>query len=116
MPLPLPNLDDRTYDDIVAEAISLIPQEYPEWTDHNPSDTGIVLIELLAWLTEMVLYRVDRVGDRNIASFLSLLQGQPVDLPVERSPDERKAKKNQQQTSPLFFRTLSFGGGFYQSA
>jgi hypothetical protein len=53
------NLDDRTYADLVAEAISQIAVEYPEWTDYNPSDTGIILIELLAWLTEMTLYRAD---------------------------------------------------------
>lgn len=75
MPVPLPNLDDRYYADLVDEAISLIPIEYPEWTDHNPSDTGIILIELLAWLSEMVLYRVDRIPDKNMETFLQLLNG-----------------------------------------
>lgn len=75
MSLPLPNLDDRTYADLVEEARSLIPIEYREWTDHNPSDTGIILIELLAWLTEMVLYRVNQVPDKNMATFLQLLNG-----------------------------------------
>ncbi|MEG4495034.1 hypothetical protein [Microcoleus sp. D3_18_C4] len=75
MPLPLPNLDDRTYADLVEEARSLIPIECREWTDHNPSDTGIILIELLAWLTEMVLYRVNRVTDKNVETFLKLLNG-----------------------------------------
>jgi len=75
MPLPLPNLDDRTYADLLEEARSLIPIECPEWTDHNPSDTGIILIELLAWLTEMVLYRVNRVTDKNVETFLKLLNG-----------------------------------------
>lgn len=75
MSLPLPNLDDRTYADLVEEARSLIPIECPEWTDHNPSDTGIILIELLAWLTEMALYRVNRVTDKNVETFLKLLNG-----------------------------------------
>lgn len=70
MSLPLPNLDDRTYADLVEQAISQIPIEYPEWTDHNPTDTGIILIELLAWLTEMVLYRVNQIPDKNIETFL----------------------------------------------
>ncbi len=91
MPLPLPNLDDRTYADIVEEAISLIPSEAPEWTDHNPSDTGIVLIELLAWLTEMVLYRVNQIPDRNQAAFLTLLKGEPWKLPDNKSPAEQNA-------------------------
>ena len=75
MPLPLPNLDDRTYADLVEYARSLIPNEYPEWTDHNPSDTGIILIELLAWLTELVLYRVDQVPNETLQTFLVLLNG-----------------------------------------
>ena len=81
MPLPLPNLDDHSYVDLVEEAIALIPVEAPEWTDHNPADTGIVLIELLAWLTEMVLYRVNQISEQHQAAFLTLLKGQPWDLP-----------------------------------
>ena len=80
MALPLPNLDDHTYADLVEEAISQIPIEYPEWTDHNPTDTGIILIELLAWLTEMTLYRVNQIPDANYASFVSLLKGEPWQL------------------------------------
>jgi len=75
MPLELPNLDDRTYDDLVAEALSLIPNYAPEWTNHNPSDPGIMLIELFAYLTEMQLYRQNRITEANIRSFLKLLKG-----------------------------------------
>ncbi|MEG4343070.1 baseplate J/gp47 family protein [Microcoleus sp. A003_D6] len=77
MSIPLPNLDDRTYAELVELAYSQIPIECPEWTDRNPSDTGIILIELLAWLTEMLLYRVDRISDRNRETFLKLLKGEP---------------------------------------
>ncbi|MDB9315304.1 baseplate protein J [Spirulina sp. CS-785/01] len=83
MPIPLPNLDDRTYADLVEDAIAQIPIEAPEWTDHNPSDTGIILIELLAWLTEMVLYRVNQIPELNQAQFLSLLKGQPWVWPTD---------------------------------
>lgn len=96
MSIPLPNLDDRTYADLVEEARSLIPIECPEWTDHNPSDPGIILIELLAWLTEMVLYRVDRVPDRNFATFLTLLKGKKWELPDNLSSDEQNASLKQE--------------------
>lgn len=89
MPLPLPNLDDRSYADLVAEAVALIPVEAPEWTDHNPSDPGIVLIELIAWLTEMVLYRSNQIPNRNQAAFLTLLKGQPWTLPPNLSISEQ---------------------------
>ncbi|MCO5188698.1 MAG: hypothetical protein M9918_10945 [Anaerolineae bacterium] len=73
MTLPSPDLDDRTYEDLVAEAQALIPALYPQWTDHNPTDPGIILIELFAWLTEMVLYRINRIPRANYETFLRLL-------------------------------------------
>jgi phage-related baseplate assembly protein len=71
--IPSPNLDDRTFDDIVQEAVRLIPQYCPEWTNHNRSDPGITLIELFAWMTEMTLYRLNRVPDKNFLAFLELM-------------------------------------------
>ena len=73
MPLPVPNLDDRTFQDIVNEARRRIPEYCPEWTDHNLSDPGITLIELFAWMTEMLLYRINKVPDRNYVKFLELI-------------------------------------------
>lgn len=75
MPIPLPHLDDRTFDDLVAEGKRLIPGYAPSWTDHNPSDPGITFIELFAFLTEMLLYRVDRVSEANKRAFVKLLRG-----------------------------------------
>jgi hypothetical protein len=75
MPIQLPNLDDRNYDDLVAEAISLIPRYAPGWTNYNASDPGITLIELFAYFTEMLLFRLDRIGRENKINFLRLLLG-----------------------------------------
>lgn len=75
MPLQLPNLDDRSYNDLVQEAIALIPTHAPDWTNYNPSDPGITLIELFAYLSEMLLYRQNQVTDDSIVSFLKLLNG-----------------------------------------
>ncbi|NET61768.1 MAG: hypothetical protein F6K47_38295, partial [Symploca sp. SIO2E6] len=75
------------YDDLVQEALSMIPTYAPQWTNHNPSDPGITLIELFAYLTEMLLYRQNRVTDENLRMFLKLLNGlyweQTQDLPQE---------------------------------
>jgi hypothetical protein len=73
MPLNMPNLDDRTYADLVQEALSMLPHYAPEWTNHNPSDPGITLIELLAYFTEMLIYRLNRVTRENKLKFLWLL-------------------------------------------
>lgn len=75
MPIPLPNLDDRTYAELTAEAQTLIPSLYPRWTNHNPSDPGMTLVELLAWLTEMLLFQVNEIPPVNTEKFLKLLNG-----------------------------------------
>ena len=68
-----PNLDDRVWTDLVAEARALIPSYAPKWTDHNPSDLGIALVELFAYLVEGLIYRLNRVPDKNYIAFLNLL-------------------------------------------
>jgi len=75
MPLSLPNLDDRTWADLVEEARALIPAHAPQWTNHNPSDPGITLIEAFAYLAEMLIYRLNRVSESNVRAFVRLLDG-----------------------------------------
>ena len=73
MPLPVPNLDDRAFQDLVNETRSRIPLYCPEWTDHNLSDPGITLIELFSWMMELVIYRLNKVPDKNYVKFLELI-------------------------------------------
>ncbi len=75
MPLPLPNLDNRTYTDLVDEIRTLLPGLAPAWTDYNPSDPGMALVELMAWLTDMTLYRVNQIPEASYDTFLTLLNG-----------------------------------------
>ena len=78
MPLPLPNLDDRRWADLVDEGRALIPRYAPKWTDHNIHDPGITLMELFAWLTEMTVYRLNRIPERHLRKFLSLIGFNPI--------------------------------------
>src|SRR5262245_36820699 len=71
--LPLVNLDDRTWQELVDQAKALIPRYTPEWTDHGPADLGITLIELFAWLVEGMQYRLNQVPDRTFAALLNLV-------------------------------------------
>ena len=74
MPLPEPILDDlRFQQDLVDEARRRIIRYCPEWTDYNLSDPGITLIELFAWMTEMIVYRLNRVPEKNYIKFMELL-------------------------------------------
>lgn len=75
MPLTLPNLDDLTFTDLMTEARAMIPAYVPGWTNHNEADPGITLVELFAFLTEMLTYRINRITDANNLAFLRLMKG-----------------------------------------
>jgi hypothetical protein len=73
MPIKPPNLDDRRYADLVREARALIPQYCPEWTNLGDADPGITLVQLFAWMTEMTIYRLNRVPDKTYVHFLNFI-------------------------------------------
>jgi predicted phage baseplate assembly protein len=68
-----PRIDDRRFDDLVAELRARIPRYTPEWTDLNDSDPGITLVQLFAFLADMLLYRMGRVPELNYLKFLELI-------------------------------------------
>src|SRR5215218_5349931 len=69
----LPPIDDRTYEQLVAEARVRIPSYTPEWTDLNDNEPGMALVQLFAWMTDMLLYRMGRVPELNYLKFLELI-------------------------------------------
>lgn len=71
--LPNSDLDDRAFKDLVEECLLRIPRYCPEWTNHNPSDPGVTLIELFAWLTDQMQLRFNQVPRRYYVAFLELL-------------------------------------------
>jgi baseplate J-like protein len=73
MPIELPNLDDRSFADLVEEGKRLIPGFAPAWTDHNASDPGITFVELFASVAEMLMYRVNRISEPSKRAFVQLL-------------------------------------------
>ncbi|CAH1213549.1 hypothetical protein PAECIP111891_03988 [Paenibacillus allorhizoplanae] len=77
--LPIPNLDDRMFEQMVMEARKSIPKLFPEWTDENEHDPGITLLELMSWMTEMQQYYLNRVTERSERKFLKLLGIRPRD-------------------------------------
>lgn len=86
MGLETPRLDDRTFNDLMAEARQRISVYTPEWTDHNLSDPGITLLELFAWLTDILLYRLNRVPDKNFVKFMELIGMQLQEAEPARAP------------------------------
>lgn len=83
MSIPFPQLDNLSFEELVDEARSLIPALSPGWTDHNPSDPGMTLVELFAWMSEMLIFRSDQITPEHQRTFLRLLNGD-VSTPPEK--------------------------------
>jgi len=59
VPLSLPLIDDRDYEQLRDEAVERIPVDAPDWTDFQDSDPGVTLVELFAFLAETLLWQID---------------------------------------------------------
>ena len=77
MTLRAPDLDSRRFDDLVQEARERIPRYTPEWTNFNDSDPGMTLVYLHAWMTDTILYELNRVPELNYIKFLELIGVKP---------------------------------------
>jgi predicted phage baseplate assembly protein len=88
MSLPSPQLDDRTFQNIVDDVKRQIGSRCPEWTDHNVSDPGVTLIELFAWMTDMTLFRLNQVPEKNYIKFLEMI-GVTLEPPAPAQTDLR---------------------------
>lgn len=86
MALPIPNLDDRDFARLLADAKALIAARSPEWTDLSPGDPGVTLLEVFAYLTDTLIYRVNRLPEKAFVQFLDLI-GVKVMPPAAASVD-----------------------------
>ncbi|MEF8854061.1 MAG: putative baseplate assembly protein [Haloarculaceae archaeon] len=77
MGLEVPDLDDTDYAELVDEATKLLPAYSDEWTNYNPQDPGITIIELLAWLSDSYVYQLDSVTDAHRRKYLRLMGTRP---------------------------------------
>lgn len=73
MALTPPDLADRDFERLARDAVSLITRHFPAWTDHNESDPGITLVQLFAFLTEAMIYHLDRIPERSLEHFAALV-------------------------------------------
>lgn len=73
MTIPVPQLDDRTWEDLRQEAMTYLQAKTPAWTDFSAGDPGVVLVELFAHLTELMIYRLNRVPEKAYLEYLRLI-------------------------------------------
>src|SRR3990170_5967876 len=75
MQIQFPDLASRTYKDILEDMISSIPKYSEKWTNHNPSDPGITILEILAWIFDATFYRIGTMPEESYINFLRLIAG-----------------------------------------
>ncbi len=65
MPDPLPPIDytSRDYAAFRQDMIDAIPTRLPEWTSRSPNDFGITLIELFAYMGDILSFYGDRIAN-----------------------------------------------------
>jgi predicted phage baseplate assembly protein len=73
MTVPEVRLDDLRFQPLVNEARARVHELCPEWTEANVSDPGITLIELFAWMTDQLSYRINRLPEKLQVALLDLL-------------------------------------------
>ena len=102
MPLPAPRLDDRDYRALVDETLARVPVHTPEWTNFNPSDPGVTLVQLFAFLTESLIFRANQIPERNRAKFLNLLG-----IPLQTAREARGLVTFENKDGALESRTIA---------
>jgi hypothetical protein len=78
MPIQLPVLANKSFGDLMNEMMASIPKYSRDWTNFNPSDPGITILELLAWIAETLIYRADRIPEETLRNFVRLVTGSEV--------------------------------------
>ena len=82
MPLPFPDLDDRDFKQLVEQALAQIRADLnTNWNDLSPGDPGVVLLEAFAYLTDQMIYRLNRLPRKVYTAYLRLL-GVTIDPPT----------------------------------
>ena len=71
----LPALSTNDYASLRDELTAAIPKYSDVWTDFNYSDPGITLLQLLCWLGDTTLYRIDTPPRELYLNFVRLLAG-----------------------------------------
>ena len=74
MPIPVTSLDDRSFDDLVAEARERLQRHVPELAQIAEGDPAYAITDLMAWMAETVIYRANLIPQRQRQAFLNLLQ------------------------------------------
>ncbi|WP_206952570.1 hypothetical protein [Trinickia acidisoli] len=87
MTFELPNLDVLQAGPVLDRLVRRIPGYAPGWTDHNPSDPGIALLQMLVWLCEGTAYTANAVPFETYRNMLRWVVGLSSALALPQEQD-----------------------------
>lgn len=61
--IPARNLEDKSYETLMGEAVAKIPLYNREWTNHNPTDPGIMVLENLSAFSALLGQECNELTD-----------------------------------------------------
>jgi hypothetical protein len=67
------NLADKTYEEILAEAIERIPMYTKEWTNFNVSDPGVTILQNFSMFTALMREKINEVPESVRFALLGML-------------------------------------------
>ena len=63
--LPAINYTNKDYASLRQAMLDLARYRLPEWTDQSPSDLGVLLVDLFAYMGDIILYYQDRIANES---------------------------------------------------
>ena len=82
-----PLIDDRRFEDILAELRKSASKYFPDWKpDDANADAGVMLQHTFARLMEIVIERLNRVPEKQMLSFLHAMNVNPLPPVPARAP------------------------------
>lgn len=73
------NLNDKTYDELLTEAIAQIPLYSREWTNFNPSDPGITILQNLTAFQMLQQEAINEISEETRIKLLKLMGYTPLE-------------------------------------
>jgi len=73
VPINIPNLDDRNYDQLYSEAMSVITRYYPDYAGIGPSDPAMALVELFCYYFDVTSYQINQITQQTLRNFAALM-------------------------------------------
>ena len=55
----------RDYESFLVEMLKVVSQLTPEWTDREPGDIGVTLLESMSYVADILSYQLDRVQNES---------------------------------------------------